>query len=76
MNEMLGLLAGSDEKKDESQISPMVRLTKRQAAILDATHKNFLFALFRSGLNDLTEVYQQSCTEDDFDKFMDDFPQA
>ncbi len=78
MNEMLGLLAGTGEEEDEDiqELKTMVRLTKNQVAILDATHKRFLFALFRSGLTELTEVYQQACSEEDFDKFMDDFPQA
>lgn len=78
MNEMLGLVAGfdKDEDEDEDGIPMLVRMTKKQLEILDITHKKFLFGLYQANLANLAEVYQFACDEEDFDAFMDDFPQA
>ena len=79
MNEMLGLVAGfeeEDEEEEDDGMPMLVRMTKKQLDILEITHKKFLFGLYQAKLSNLAEVYQFACDEEDFDAFMDDFPQA
>lgn len=78
INEMLGLVVGLDDEKPEDLDDPTqaIRLTSRQIEILDIAHKKLLFALFHSDVKDLAEVYEYACTEEDFDSFIGDFPQA
>lgn len=78
LNEMLGLVTGMDEEEPEKPEDPLniIRLTRKQIEILDGAHKKLLFALFHSDAEDLSDVYESACSEEDFNLFIGDFPQA
>lgn len=78
INEMLGLVVGLDDEQPDDLEEPTsaIRLTNKQVEILDVAHKKLLFALFHADMKDLGEVYEFACTEEDFNAFIQDFPQA
>lgn len=78
INEMLGLVVGLDDEEPDDLEEPTsaIRLTNKQIEILDVAHKKLLFALFHAEMKDLGEVYEFACTEEDFNAFIQDFPQA
>ncbi len=77
INDMIGAMTGTQIAGDVEMFTPPVfRFTQRQISLIETVHNKFLRSLFENNPYDLATVYEDACTEDEYEQFMDDFPAA